>query len=94
MNSDEIRRIIARLKINAPDMRSASEHHLAALASYVGKLSHSLDCLQKAPNDAGAKHDASKQCGAALLVLASLAENFTLGLEAVIEAGEEELQSS
>jgi hypothetical protein len=92
MNPDHIRQIARRLKLNAPDMRSDSQYHLLALSRSVGKLSRAIAQLETASADNANRDAATAHCGASILVLFSLMENFGLDLDAALKAGEQELQ--
>jgi hypothetical protein len=89
MSSDDLLSIVRRLPIRVPDMR---ETLFAALTSHSGKLSAAIERLENAPSDTSIKAEATKHCGAAILILAAIAENHKLSLEDAMRAGEQVLR--
>jgi hypothetical protein len=84
--------IASGLPVGAGDMRGDMDGHFAALSSYTGKLSGTLERLVKAPDDAALRGEAMTYCGASLLVLASIAAAHEIDLDESIASGAHEIQ--
>jgi hypothetical protein len=94
MTLKELVDIASGLPVGAPDMRDDIDRHFAALKSYTGKLSGTLERLVniQTPDDAVLPSKATSYCGAALLVVASLAAVHGIDLDEAVAAGRHEIQ--
>lgn len=92
MTFDELHAIARQLPLNAPDMKRDIATLGAALSSYVGKIPAALAVLEQSSAGEAERAELEQHCGAAILILFSVIENFDLSLDAAIQAGARELQ--